>query len=111
MGDKTLKSIQNLSSFMSYNRIRFREKRTLFCSISSQRLTKGYEISYGEFEVFFIPNTNYPHILIDKLDETDFRHNNFSVQFQTFEFNKEENALIIKGESPIHGRYEVKLKA
>jgi len=110
MEDKTLKSIQNLSDFMSHNGIKFGEKHRLYCSILNQALTKGRLISYGKVEVFFIPDTNYPRILIYELQNTDFRHSEFSTQFQTFEFNKKENILLIKGESPVHGKYEVKLK-
>jgi hypothetical protein len=109
MEEKTLKSQQNLSKFMKHNGIRFRDKRKLKCSISSQKRTRGYPISYGVFEVFFIPDPNYPRVLIDGLQDTDFRHSEFSTQFQTFEFNEKENALLIKGESTIHKEYEVKL--
>jgi transcription termination factor Rho len=110
MNDTIIKSIQNLKEFMKYNNIQFREKKELKCEIAYQKSKQGYFIPYGTFEVFFAPDTNYPFIQIDELSNTDFQHSTFSTQHQIFEFNKEENSLIIKGESATNGKYKVKLK-
>jgi len=99
-----------LKKFMRRNKIESGQTRKLSCSISSQKLTKGYPFFYGEFDVLFILDPNHPHVLIDGLEKTDFCHSEFSTQYQTFEFKEEENILLIKGKSSIHGEYEISLK-